>query len=101
MTIHHLRELVVKHRPHVVFLMDTKNGRGKLESIRRKMKMQNREYIEPVGLIGGIALWWNDEIEVKTIYKKRGFMDTIMVGRRVGKEFKATWVYAGCTFEKR
>ncbi|GKA58169.1 reverse transcriptase [Tanacetum coccineum] len=54
-----LRKLHRSHRPDVILLMETKNKKQILEKICRSLKFNKAYYVEPVGLAGGLALWWN------------------------------------------
>lgn len=38
----------------------------------------NRLYINPVGLSGGLALWWDDSVTIRIRERSRNFIDTIV-----------------------
>ncbi|KAH7860566.1 hypothetical protein Vadar_014937 [Vaccinium darrowii] len=52
-----LGDLVHKNRPSIVFLMESKNNKVKLETIRCKLGFDGSCYVDPEGLSGGLALW--------------------------------------------
>ncbi|KAF7131646.1 hypothetical protein RHSIM_Rhsim09G0090900 [Rhododendron simsii] len=59
-----LGELVRKNRPSIIFLMETKNHKAKMEAIRRNLMFDESSYVEPEGFSGGLALWWTKDVEV-------------------------------------
>ena len=66
-----LRDLIRDHRPFFVFLMETKNKRRKLEYIRRGTWFNNACYVDPVGIAGGLALWWTDDINMDILMQSK------------------------------
>ncbi|XVE71696.1 hypothetical protein DITRI_Ditri10aG0172300 [Diplodiscus trichospermus] len=50
-----LKELKKKFDPDLIFLMETKNKYGKLEIMKKSLKMEEGVYSEPKGLSGGIV----------------------------------------------
>ena len=67
LTVKALKELRRKYDPDVVFLMETRNGQEVMERIRKRMRYDGRYYVDPEGLNGGLALWWNKEVEVRVL----------------------------------
>ncbi|KAL7246469.1 hypothetical protein ACSBR2_001546 [Camellia fascicularis] len=64
LTVQVLRGLCTTHRPSVIFLMETKNKRAKLDRNRQSLNFSNSCYVEPIGTSGGLALWWMDGVVV-------------------------------------
>lgn len=64
LTIQSLRVLVTQEKPSLVFLMETKNKEQKVLKLRRKLKFQNSYLVNPIGIGGGMALFWNDQLEI-------------------------------------
>ncbi|GFS40309.1 hypothetical protein Acr_00g0067750 [Actinidia rufa] len=54
-----LKELVRAHHPSIAFLMETMNTSSTMEKIR-SLKLDHSCYVDPIGLSGGLALWWKD-----------------------------------------
>ncbi|KAF2300934.1 hypothetical protein GH714_018432 [Hevea brasiliensis] len=77
-----LRELIVKHSPSIVFLMETKKKRKYLESVRRKLGFTNEFYVDPCGLSWGLALWWTEETQISVLNACPNFVDcdTVLTG---------------------
>ena len=57
LTVKALKMLKRKYDSDVVFLMETKNRRDRLEGLREKLKFGEGVYVDPEGLSGGLALW--------------------------------------------
>lgn len=95
LTIQALGDLVRKNRPSIAFLMESKNNTVKLETIRCNLGFDNSCYVDPHGLSGGLALWWNKEVEVEVEMTSKNFMHVIITDRSNQKMWAATFVY-GC-----
>lgn len=61
-TCHQLRSMVQLHSPDFIFLSETKNKQKKLESVRRSIGMKNGFWLDPIGLSGGLGIFWNDSV---------------------------------------
>ncbi|KAL7171276.1 hypothetical protein ACSBR2_036009 [Camellia fascicularis] len=44
--------------------METKNKAGFLDRLRRRFHFPHKCYVDPVGISGGLALWWTDDIHL-------------------------------------
>ncbi|OMP05980.1 Zinc knuckle CX2CX4HX4C [Corchorus olitorius] len=65
----------------------TKNKKEKLEKIRRKMHINEAVSVEPVGLSGGLALWWKEEMKINVIQESKTLLILLLkifVVRNVG-----------------
>ncbi|XP_039158851.1 uncharacterized protein LOC108959574 [Eucalyptus grandis] len=62
LTVHALKAMPAKEKPNLVFLMETKNSAVKLTDIQRRLHFTNAYVINPVGLAGGLAVLWNDQV---------------------------------------
>lgn len=54
LTIQTLKELIREHKPTIIFLMETKNSKNKLETLRTRIGMDNCEYVDPIGHSSGL-----------------------------------------------
>ena len=52
-------------KPDILFLMETKCRKEKLESIRVRLGFFGMFVVEPVGRSGGLVLFWKDVHELK------------------------------------
>lgn len=77
-TCHQLKALVKFHSPDFVFLSETKNKPKKLDSVRRRINMNNGFWIDPIGLSGGLGFFWNDSVAFE-VFKYCNFFVDFMV----------------------
>lgn len=63
-TVNDLCRLVKEKRPMMVFLMETKLQKEKMERIRHILGFPNMFVVDCVGKSGGLALLWREEIIV-------------------------------------
>jgi hypothetical protein len=64
-TVHDLCQMVKEKRPWMVFLMETKLRKEKMEVIRCKLGFSCMFVVDCVGRSGGLALLWGDDISVE------------------------------------
>jgi hypothetical protein len=57
--------MVREKRPNLVFLMETKLHKKKMENVRTKIGLNNMFVVESIGKSGGLALFWEDECRVE------------------------------------
>jgi hypothetical protein len=55
---------VKQKKPIIVFLMETKLQKAKMESIRCKLGFENMFMVDSIGKSGGTALFWGEDISV-------------------------------------
>jgi exonuclease III len=89
--IRDLRLLVKEKQPTLLFLMETRAKNKKLQAIRRLLGFEGMFSIDPVGLSGGIALFWknNGEVSIQN-YSLRHINATI---KFMGSDFE--WKLTG------
>ncbi|KAK8506271.1 hypothetical protein V6N12_019963 [Hibiscus sabdariffa] len=75
-TVRALKNTSFKYKPGIIFLSETKKKKRYLEKIRMKMKMTEYFYVEPVGIAGGLALWWSNEADISVLSFGKNFIDT-------------------------
>ncbi|XP_059431505.1 uncharacterized protein LOC132165008 [Corylus avellana] len=63
-TVRELCRLVKQKQPIMVFLMETKLRKEKMESIRCKLEFASMFVVESVGKSGGMALLWGEDVNV-------------------------------------
>ncbi|KAK8990141.1 hypothetical protein V6N11_008656 [Hibiscus sabdariffa] len=92
-TVRALKNLCFKYKNAIVFLSETKQKKSYLEKIRRRMKMDNAFYVEPIGIAGGLALWWNKEVKLSVLHHDKNLIDTI-ISINGEPEWFGTFIYA-------
>lgn len=82
-----LKDLCKKHKPSLVFLMETRMKPNKLERLRRSSFGDGyAEYVDPVGSAGGLALWWRKGIQLDILFTSRNCINV-----RVVKGVENSW----------
>ena len=79
-TIRVLHFLVKTKCPHVLFLMETKQDAVMVDGIRRKLGYQIFFTIPKVGIGGGLALLWDDTIDLVVKSFSNNHVDVIIQG---------------------
>ncbi|KAL7163112.1 hypothetical protein ACSBR2_039248 [Camellia fascicularis] len=54
--------------------METKNKAARLERVKRSLNFSHKCYVEPEGLLGGLALWWTDEVNIDLRFKSKNLI---------------------------
>ncbi|KAH7842957.1 hypothetical protein Vadar_011057 [Vaccinium darrowii] len=90
-----LGDMVRKNRPSIVFLMETKNNKVRFETIRRRLNFDFGSYVDPVGLAGGLALWWNNDVEIEVDLASKNLIHAIVSDKANSSNWAASFVY-GC-----
>ncbi|KAF7147855.1 hypothetical protein RHSIM_Rhsim03G0108700 [Rhododendron simsii] len=93
LTTQALGDLVHKNRPSIVFLMETKNNKVFLETIRHKLGFNFATYFEPVGLSGGLALWWKPEVDIDIETSSKNIVHTIISNKFNSFVCAASFIY--------
>ncbi|KAG5517160.1 hypothetical protein RHGRI_037799 [Rhododendron griersonianum] len=90
-----LGDMVRKNRPSILFLMETKNNKVKMETIRVKLGFDSGVYVDPEGLSGGLALWWMKEVEIDVDIVSKNFIHAVISEKASSSVWAATFIY-GC-----
>ncbi|KAK8497336.1 hypothetical protein V6N12_064026 [Hibiscus sabdariffa] len=77
-TIRALKNSMVKFKPNIVFLSETKQKKRYLENVKMKMKMDHSFYVEPSGLAGGLSLWLTNDTQVTILKHGKHFIDAMI-----------------------
>ncbi|KAK8483376.1 hypothetical protein V6N11_025576 [Hibiscus sabdariffa] len=91
-TTHALKDSLLKFKPSVVFLSETKKKRKYLERLRTKNRFSGSFYVDPRGLAGGLALWWAEGISVSILKESTNFID-ILVSFNGEEPWQRTFIY--------
>ncbi|CAL9016315.1 unnamed protein product [Prunus brigantina] len=93
LTVQKLGELIRSHAPSMVFLMETKQNCHRVSTLRRQFGYYKGFSVDPVGLAGGLALWWRPEVDVEILAFDKNMVDTIVKRSDNGILYRISWVY--------
>ncbi|XP_043721146.1 uncharacterized protein LOC122668675 [Telopea speciosissima] len=91
-TVHSLVRLSREEKPMIIFLIETKAGREKIERLRKKLRMHGCFSVDSIGASGGLALFWNHSITVDILCSDSNIIDS-KVTQQDGSTFFMTSVY--------
>ncbi|KAH7837746.1 hypothetical protein Vadar_017480 [Vaccinium darrowii] len=66
-----------------------------METIRRNLGFNSSSYVDPEGLSGGLALWWNKDVKIEVELISKNFMHVIVTDSLNQKMWAVTFV-CGC-----
>ena len=93
LTVKKLKDECLKHKPHVVFLMETKQKSSYVTKIRKKCNYSNEWVVNPIGISGGLALWWNDDVLINILSSSANVIHTSVSGSAFEAPSYVTFVY--------
>jgi hypothetical protein len=96
-----LRRMLKLKKPNVVFLMETKLGKNKMELIRIKMGFSNLFVVDSVGRSGGLALLWDDDTELEIQNYSRRHINAVLSPTDGVAPWKFTGFYGHPDVQKR
>ena len=90
-TISYLREIWHKHKTDFLFLSETKQDFDFVQRFQSHFGYDSLVTVDPNGRSGGLALFYNNEFEVKILYSSNRMIDIEAVVK--GKQVFLTFVY--------
>jgi exonuclease III len=75
-----LYQLVKENHPNILFLLETKCQKNKLELLRVKMGYGGLFVVDPVGRSGGLVLFWRDDVNLEIQNFSRRHINSIIKG---------------------
>jgi hypothetical protein len=85
--------MIKKKRPSLVFLMETKLRSNKMEWIHCKLEFKNLFAVDSVGKGGGLALFWNEDVEVDIKIFSSRHINRVVTTPLVDQQWKFTGFY--------
>ena len=98
-TISYLSEIRHKHKPDFLFLSETKQESEFFLKFQAHFGYDNLVTVDPVGRSGGLALFYNNEYQVKVLYSSNRMID--VEAEALGKKVYLTFVYGDPVQEMR
>ena len=86
-----LRKVIRLHFPFFVFLSEKKSF---LNSVKQWIKFDNVFVVDPVGLAGGLAMLWKQELKVKKVLFTSFTIELLIDDSEIGAEWWCICAYA-------
>lgn len=91
-TVIALKNLIKKNKPDYVFLMVIKRGSKKLSRIYKKLSFGNSLIVDAIGSVGGLILFWNDNISATCLLKSEHLICSFLKDTNSVLE----WLFISC-----
>ncbi|KAA3459982.1 reverse transcriptase [Gossypium australe] len=88
-----LRYFLKQRNPHMVFLMETKIDKKRMEKVRRSCGFLNGVDFEAEGMRGGLCLAWKEEIIVTLRSFSKNHIDVMVKEENTNEEWRFTGFY--------
>ncbi|XP_042964610.1 uncharacterized protein LOC122298825 [Carya illinoinensis] len=86
-----LNMLIKAKLPSLVFLLETKCSKSKVEAVKQLIKFDNCLVVDSVGSSGGLAMMWKNSLEVQLINFTRWHISVMVTDKR----HNAPWMLTG------
>ena len=96
-----LHDLVWRWNPKIVFLMETKLKKNRMERIKNRIGFANGLIVSNVGRSGGIALLWTREINMEVISYTRFHVNAVISETISDYKWRLTGFYGHSETHKR
>ncbi|KAG2644822.1 hypothetical protein PVAP13_2KG380405 [Panicum virgatum] len=100
-TVQELCNFVKLHHPKHVFLSQTRMSANRCKNLRWKLGLKICLAIDSDGFSGGIALFWDEYINVSLLSLGERYIDVLVVENPDGVPWRATFVYGEPRVENR
>lgn len=94
-----LKEICRDFSPNILFLMETKNHDDMVLSVFQPLGFKNQFTVPPIGLRGGLALFWTENAEIEILSSTHNFIDIQICFQNI-KSF-ITFTYGAPQVEER
>lgn len=88
-----LKDLTLRHKPTIVFLMETRARGNRIQQLAYNLKYKSYFYVEPEGLSGGLCLMWNMEVEIEIDNYSKNFIHTTITHKKEANFWDCTFIY--------
>ncbi|XP_030939895.1 uncharacterized protein LOC115964782 [Quercus lobata] len=92
-TVQVFHNLVQRHNPSTVFLMETKVGVKRMVKVKERIGLPNGLIIPSEGRSGGMALLWVRDLDVEIRSFSRYHIDAIVINSKSGFKWRMTGFY--------
>ena len=91
MAVPRIREIKKTLNPNILFLMETKNQDEFVLSELQSLRYDHHLTVPPIGISGGLALFWKADIDISILEATPHFIDTKLKVKNT--EFHVTFIY--------
>lgn len=100
-TVRELKNLCRAHQPSILFLMETRANEERVSRTRRMLKFTHVFWVEPMGLSGGLGLFWNDSVNIQVLYSSPNVIHTTVTFNDIGVWYDCSFVYGNPNYQLR
>ncbi|KAK4254325.1 hypothetical protein QN277_009725 [Acacia crassicarpa] len=93
LTARNLKEECFRKKPHLVFLMETKQKARYVRKLRRRCGFDEEWIVDPVGRSGGLALWWSNVLTVNILFSSVNIIHTSVMSAAFSTPTYITFIY--------
>lgn len=87
-----LADLVRSQSPDILFLCETKRWDSEMWRVQQRLCFEMGDWVEATGRAGGVALFWNDEVDLRIRSKGDRYIDFEAVDSS-GTRWRGTGIY--------
>jgi exonuclease III len=92
-TVQELVQLVRTYRPNLVFISETRQNENKIKGLRGRLGLKNCITQKGKGKGAGIALFWDEHIEIKILSEGFRYFDLLVKDTLNGCTWRGTFIY--------
>lgn len=81
------------HSPKLLFLSETRQNKNKVENLRWRLGLKNVVSFSEEGKEGGVALFWDESVEVELFKINSRVIDVMVSDQEKGIKWRCTCVY--------
>lgn len=100
-TVQELYDFVKSFSPKLVFLSETRMRAIHARNLTWRLGLSHSLAVSSVGLSGGLALYWDESINVTLLYQGDRALDVLVNETMDGAPWRATFVYGEPHVENR
>lgn len=100
-TVHELCGFVKAHNPKFVFLSDTRMSTSRVRNLCWRLGLRNCLAEASVGLSGGLALFWDEFVDVSLLSQGERYIDVLIKEDPDQTPWRVTFVYGEPRVENR
>lgn len=100
-TIRELKDMCRVVQPNVLFLMETRVPKERIENVKQRLKFDHVFWVEPRGLSGGLALFWKKGILLQVQVASPNFIHSLIEVEEMRKSFNCSFIYGNPTYQLR